>query len=58
MKSDPERATGFTELWKIRLRTQEEERAQPSEKSRVSLRFPSDRPLKATPEWRRQLSTS
>nr|CDS25611.1 coiled coil domain containing protein 112 [Hymenolepis microstoma] len=58
VRRDPDRAMGYTQLWKLRIQAQKEEREQTSQSQPAGMRILSDRPQKAVPEWRRRISTS
>ncbi|VUZ45115.1 unnamed protein product, partial [Hymenolepis diminuta] len=52
VKRDPDRAMGYTELWKLRIQAQKEEKDKPPQIQPPTMRILSDRPQKAVPEWR------
>uniref|UniRef100_A0A5K3FN31 Hepatoma-derived growth factor-related protein 2 n=1 Tax=Mesocestoides corti TaxID=53468 RepID=A0A5K3FN31_MESCO len=55
VERDPHRATGPTEIWKIRIQALEDEKKKPSSKPIVAA-VASNRRQRAIPEWRRRVS--
>uniref|UniRef100_A0A0R3TPH7 Coiled-coil domain-containing protein 113 n=1 Tax=Rodentolepis nana TaxID=102285 RepID=A0A0R3TPH7_RODNA len=58
VKRDPDRAMGHTELWKLRMQDLKEEKVQASRLQPTAMRILSDRPQRAVPEWRRQITAT